>query len=112
MVESLTGSQATESLDSIVSNLEALTGSELIPLTGRSPLVISSVAKDQRFLSSSISYLQERRKRQEGLDNWLVPQSPRTTGSTILEKVPRDPRLIGGSATSGSRADKGKQRAA
>ena len=112
MVESHTSAQAVESLYSIVSYPEVLSDSKLTRPTGRSPLVILRVVKDQRSLSSSISYRQERRKGQERLDNWLVPQSPRTTGGTILEKVPRDPRLMGGSATSGSRADKGKQRAA
>ena len=112
MVESLTSAQAVESLDSIVCYRAVLTDSELTSPTGRSPLVISKVAKDLRSLSSSISYRQERRKRQERLDNWLVPQSTRTTGNTILEKIPLDPRLMEGSATSGSRADKGKQRAA
>ena len=63
MVESLTSAQAVESLDSIVSYLEALSDSELTPPTGRSLLVISRVAKDQRSPSSSMSYHQEKRKR-------------------------------------------------
>ena len=124
MVESLTSALAVESLYSIVSYPEVLSDSKLTRPTGRSPLVISRVAKDQRSLSSSSGKQSDWKSGlyleapvppaalpgQPSLSNFEASFGAPTGGE--LERVPLAPQLMEGSATSGSTADKGKQRAA
>ena len=72
----------------LVTYLEALPDSELLPPLGKAPLVISKVVRELRALRTCISYRLEKRKRQGRLDGWLVPQLARTGSITGSAEQP------------------------